>query len=144
MSVSKFHQSSQWTKARKAHIARLCYYCKKPTDDVTVDHCLPVSRYPMARLWRSNLVIACGSCNSSKSNKLRLNLKTIKLLGIYYMITILKTIVIALVLLLFGYVLFRYYYLDVNGNYSTITNQIKAEMTDGFYWACSLFDSKGD
>lgn len=44
-----------------------CAYCKKPTA-VTVDHLLPVSRGGMDE--PENVLPACGSCNSSKHNRL--------------------------------------------------------------------------
>jgi 5-methylcytosine-specific restriction endonuclease McrA len=44
-----------------------CYYCGQKKK-LTIDHIVPLSRG--GSNWPSNIVLACGSCNSKKHNKL--------------------------------------------------------------------------
>ena len=56
-----------------------CAYCGKKltlkTNTLTVDHVIPKTRLGANKLWDANKgwnqIAACGSCNSSKSNKLK-------------------------------------------------------------------------
>ncbi len=124
-----FHSSKAWRKASKAYKTPLCFYCKK-SGELQTDHVLPVSKYPMMRLWKMNYVLACQPCNLAKSNNLKLNLKTIKLLVIYGMIKLIIYLSLAFIIVIMA----RFLYLDITYNASTITNQMK-------YEAISLYDS---
>lgn len=46
-----------------------CYYCQKfvPTEDRTCDHVIPLTKFGPHH--PDNLVMACGSCNSSKGDR---------------------------------------------------------------------------
>ncbi len=122
-----FHSSKAWRKASKAYKTPLCFYCKK-SGELQTDHVLPVSKYPMMRLWKMNYVLACQPCNLAKSNNLKLNLKTIKLLTVYGMIKLTIYLTMALIIVIAG----RFIYLDITYNGSTITNQMKYEALA--YW----------
>lgn len=55
-----------------SHFEQKCFYCDKPLSNgkrnTHVDHFIPWSFVQSDQLW--NLVLACPSCNSSKSDKL--------------------------------------------------------------------------
>ena len=96
--------------------------CGKPAEDA--GHILPVSRYPLMRLWQSNLVNQCGPCNAKLGAKIRWSIQAVKLLVIYAMIKLLTYGINILILA----VLARYAYLDIQYNDSTITDHIKADV----------------
>jgi 5-methylcytosine-specific restriction endonuclease McrA len=58
--------AQDWEEILKAHKYR-CYYCKKK-EKLTMDHVIPLSK--KGQHTKENLVPACQSCNSKKSNKL--------------------------------------------------------------------------
>ncbi len=55
-------------KELKALYGRKCFYCNKATSELEVDHFIPFSLYP--RDLMHNFVLACSSCNRSKSDSL--------------------------------------------------------------------------
>jgi 5-methylcytosine-specific restriction endonuclease McrA len=55
-------------KELKALYGRKCFYCNKTTDKLEVDHFIPFSLYPRDLIH--NFVLACPSCNRSKSDSL--------------------------------------------------------------------------
>ncbi|MFB7780048.1 HNH endonuclease [Streptomyces bauhiniae] len=73
--MSRQRLGSNRRRAVKARIARRqgqrCFYCRAAfteTRDATLDHYVP---YSLWHTWRiSNLVLACVSCNQSKSDRL--------------------------------------------------------------------------
>ena len=56
-----------------------CYYCDGVTAEMHVDHVLPLARG--GRNAVGNLVLACASCNLSKSDKLLIEWKSERLMG---------------------------------------------------------------
>lgn len=56
-----------------------CYYCAGTTVEMHVDHVVPLSRG--GRNAIGNLVLACASCNLSKSDKLLIEWKSERLMG---------------------------------------------------------------
>ena len=121
--MSAFHQSKQWRKVSKDFKTLRCIDCGK-TEDIESGHILPASRFKMTRLWKSNLVPQCRSCNAKLGDKIRWSLQAIKLLSIYIMIRFIEFISLAIIII----ILSRYIYLDVTFNNSTITNQIRADL----------------
>ena len=71
----QFYSSPEWNLIRKQIIkesGRVCSECKKrirESNDVTVDHILPRSKYPSLALEKNNLCVLCRSCNSRKSDR---------------------------------------------------------------------------
>lgn len=74
-SASKKHISGERVKARKLKKTRwwldqinagFCHYCQKQfkKEELTMDHRVPVSRG--GRSVKSNVVVACKSCNTNK------------------------------------------------------------------------------
>jgi 5-methylcytosine-specific restriction endonuclease McrA len=55
-------------KELKALYGCKCFYCNKVTTELEVDHFIPFSLYP--RDLMHNFVLACPSCNRSKSDSL--------------------------------------------------------------------------
>ena len=93
--MSEFHSGKPWQKLSKEHKTLRCIDCG--TDkDITSGHILAVARFPMAKLWKCNLVYQCRSDNSKQGTKLKFNLRTIKLLGYYFMIKFIYWLVIIL------------------------------------------------
>ena len=121
--MSAFHQSKQWRKVSKDFKTLRCIDCGK-TEDIESGHILPASRFKMTRLWQSNLVAQCRSCNAKLGDKIHWSLQAIKLLSIYVMIRFIEFISLAIIII----ILSRYIYLDVTFNNSTITNQIRADL----------------
>ena len=98
---NNFHQSAAWRKLAKEHKLNRCDDCNT-TNDIQSGHILAAARFPMSRLWKSNLKYQCQPCNLKQGIKLQLNLKTIKLLVIYGMI---KFITNTLIILFFAFAL---------------------------------------
>jgi 5-methylcytosine-specific restriction endonuclease McrA len=64
-------RSPSWeTRVPAVIMIKTCQYClvKFEVKDLTIDHVIPVSKGGKTE-W-TNIVAACGPCNSSKSNKL--------------------------------------------------------------------------
>ncbi len=129
MNVSNFHKSKAWLKLSKDFKTLKCVDCGK-SEDIEAGHILPASRFKMSRLWKSNLVAQCRSCNAKLGAKIRWSLQAIKLLAVYAMIKFLMYSVIIIMVALLG----RYIYLDVTHNASTLTNQM-------IYEAIAIYDS---
>ena len=84
--VSKpFHQTTPWQKLSKDFKTLKCVDCGK-SSDIEAGHILPANRFKMSRLWMSNLVAQCRSCNAKLGNKIRWSLQALKLLLVYGMI----------------------------------------------------------
>jgi len=80
--VSDFHTGKPWRKLSKEHKTLRCIDCR--TDkDITSGHILPASRFKMSRLWMSNLVAQCRSCNAKLGNKIRWSMRAVQLLVVY-------------------------------------------------------------
>lgn len=61
---------SNWSSIRLQVIARdgfVCAYCGEVTDDIHIDHVMPLSRGGSSEM--GNLVVACPTCNVSKKDK---------------------------------------------------------------------------
>ena len=99
--MSKFHQSPQWRKVSKEFKTPRCVDCGK-TEDIEAGHILPASRFKMFRLWQSNLVEQCRSCNAKLGSDIRWSIQAIKLLGIYYMT---KLLINGILMCLFAFAL---------------------------------------
>ena len=121
--MGSFHSSRAWSKLAKEHKINRCDDCST-TADIESGHILAASRFPAARLWKSNLKYQCKPCNLKQGVKLRFNLITIKLLSIYYMVKLGKWLLTGLLAVILG----RYAYLDVSMNDSIITDHIKSEV----------------
>jgi len=73
--TKQFYSSPEWSLIRKQIIdekGRVCSECGKrirKSNDVTVDHILPRSKYPSLALEKNNLCVLCRSCNSRKSDR---------------------------------------------------------------------------
>lgn len=68
-----FYNSTDWIQIRDQAFnrgPRVCRYCGS-TDDLTVDHIKPRSKYPELALTVNNTQILCRSCNSSKGNRVK-------------------------------------------------------------------------
>lgn len=71
----QFYSSPEWNLIRKQVIkekGRICSECgvyMKNSNDVTVDHIRPRSKYPDLALDKQNLRVLCRSCNSSKGDR---------------------------------------------------------------------------
>ena len=61
--------AKEWLEIKAMHQYQ-CYYCKKKTVILTMDHVIPLSRG--GQHIKENIVPACRSCNSKKSDKLTL------------------------------------------------------------------------
>jgi 5-methylcytosine-specific restriction endonuclease McrA len=62
--------SRKWRALRKTILARdsfTCGYCGQMAD--TVDHVLPVRKYPDQAMNPENLISACRACNSAKGSR---------------------------------------------------------------------------
>lgn len=62
--------SRAWRAMRKSVLARdgyVCQYCGQKAD--TVDHVLPVTKYPELAMSPDNCVSACRRCNSRKGSR---------------------------------------------------------------------------
>ena len=101
MNVSNFHKSSAWAKASKDFKSVKCVDCGK-SEDIEAGHILPASRFKMMRLWQSNLVNQCRSCNAKLGAKIRWSLQAIKLLMIYGMIKLTIYLSLAFIILIMG------------------------------------------
>jgi len=77
-----FHQTSPWVKLSKDFKTLKCVDCGK-SEDIEAGHILPASSWKMSRLWMSNLVAQCRSCNAKLGNKIRWSPQAIKLLMVY-------------------------------------------------------------
>jgi len=66
ISTSKPMTAADWTEIVKRHRGR-CYYCKKKTK-LTMDHVVPLKKG--GQHTRTNVVPACGPCNSKKRDRL--------------------------------------------------------------------------
>jgi len=80
-----FHQDSPWRKLSKDFKTLKCVDCGK-SEDIEAGHILPASKWKMARLWRSNLVAQCRSCNAKLGDKIRWSIQALKLILVYGMI----------------------------------------------------------
>lgn len=125
--MSNFHQSSAWQRLAKRHKQLTCDDCGS-VKDIQSGHILPQKRFPMSRLWMINLKYLCAVCNVKQSDKLQINIRTLQLLGIYYMIKIVRWVVLVIVIGLMS----RFIYLDVANNDSAITNQMRYDLIK--YW----------
>lgn len=125
--AGKFHQSRQWRRLSKEFKTQRCYDCGS-SKELQAGHVLAASKFPMSALWRSNLKMQCATCNQKQGTKLKLDLKTIKLLMEYAVIKTLKVVVMSIIVILF----FRFVYLDITYNGSTISNQMKYDTLE--YW----------
>jgi hypothetical protein len=121
--MTSFHTSKPWQKLAKEFKTPRCVDCGT-TNDLQAGHVLSASKWPMARLWRSNLINQCGPCNIKLGAKIHWSLKAIKLLVIYGMIKLIKYLITAAVML----TLSAYVYYDVTKNGSTITHQIQSDL----------------
>lgn len=66
-----FYNSTEWQSLRKRSLKlkkNTCVLCGS-TDDLSVDHIKPRSKFPLIALEMSNTQILCRSCNSSKGNR---------------------------------------------------------------------------
>ena len=52
---------------KKLYSATICFYCKEATDEIQMDHVIPIKKG--GRHSIGNLVSACRSCNQSKRDK---------------------------------------------------------------------------
>jgi 5-methylcytosine-specific restriction endonuclease McrA len=62
--------SRRWRALRRSVLARdsyVCQYCGEKAD--TVDHVLPVAKYPELAMSPDNCVSACRRCNSRKGSR---------------------------------------------------------------------------
>jgi 5-methylcytosine-specific restriction endonuclease McrA len=68
-------KSSWWTNQLSKPV---CYYCEIEISrkDVTMDHIVPISRG--GKSTRSNIVLACKSCNTQKKDMTAFELISIK------------------------------------------------------------------
>ena len=76
--MARKRQNKSFKKAKisfLAEVAHVCHYCNiktisKPNQktSTTVDHILPQETHPHLKADKNNFVVACGSCNSWKSN----------------------------------------------------------------------------
>ena len=76
--MARKRQNKSYKRAKDAFLAEVdhvCHYCNvktisKPNQktSTTVDHILPQETHPHLKADKSNFVVACGSCNSWKSN----------------------------------------------------------------------------
>jgi hypothetical protein len=130
--LSEFHKSPAWSKLAKKHKALVCSDCGS-TKDIQSGHILPASRFKMSRLWMINLKYQCQPCNLKQGAKLRFDLLTAKLLGLYWMIKIMSYIAKGLVI----FILIRFLWLDHQYNASIITDHIKADLTEAYDWVNS-------
>ena len=122
-----FHQSASWRKLAKEHKTIRCIDCKS-TFEIESAHYLPQKRFPMMRLWKSNLYYGCSKCNGKLGDKIKWSFHAIKLLVIYSMIKLSIYLSLALIIL----ILCRFVYLDITYNGSTISNQMKYDTLE--YW----------
>ena len=122
-----FHQSKAWKKLAKEHKLNRCKDCGK-TEDIQSGHILAASRFPMFRLWEYNLKYQCGPCNLKQGTKTKWSIKAIYLWSLYVLVKIVRYSIIALCY----FILFRYAYLDIEFNNSTITNHIKTDFIDAY------------
>ncbi len=122
-----FHQSASWRKLAKEHKTIRCIDCRT-TLDIESAHYLPQKKWPMMRLWKSNLYYSCAKCNNKLGDKIKCSFQAIKLLVIYMLIKGVQIISLAILLVILG----RFFWLDINQNGSTITNQIKYDVI--VYW----------
>ena len=76
--MARKRQNKSFKKAKISFLAEVdhvCHYCNiktiaKPNQktSTTVDHILPQETHPHLKADKKNFVVACGSCNSWKSN----------------------------------------------------------------------------
>ena len=99
--MSNFHQSRAWQKLSKDFKSHRCHDCGS-SKDIQAGHILAAKRFPMARLWKVNLKKQCKPCNLKQGVKLRRDLLTLKLLIYYWVIFIMKWIIILIVISLAG------------------------------------------
>ena len=118
--VSEFHKSKAWRKLAADHKTLRCICCNSKTD-IESAHYLPQKRFPMMRLWRSNLYYSCKACNGKLGNRIKWSTQAVKLLGIYMLIKAIRIAIAAGVIFTLGY----YYYLDTYYNAGTLTDQMK-------------------
>jgi 5-methylcytosine-specific restriction endonuclease McrA len=68
---SKFYKSKEWKLCKENFYSsckdKKCVQCGS-TENLNVDHILPVRRFWEKRLLQSNLQILCGKCNKDKCN----------------------------------------------------------------------------
>ena len=65
------YQTKEWKKKSAVFRKRnpICANCKS-TDNLTVDHILPISKYPELFWEQSNWRTLCNMCNASKKDKI--------------------------------------------------------------------------
>ncbi len=75
MTVPTPYSGGNYRAKRRSFLARHsdCAYCGQPA--TTVDHALPVSKFPELIHDETNWVAACSWCNSSKRDRALPNLK---------------------------------------------------------------------
>ncbi len=71
---------AQVCKGLKGLYGSKCFYCNKSTSDLEVDHFIPFSLYP--RDLMHNFVLACPTCNRSKSDTLAAKIHFDKWMGL--------------------------------------------------------------
>ena len=135
--MSNFHQSKRWRKLSKEHKTIRCIDCKS-TFEIESAHYLPQKRFPMMRLWKSNLYYGCSACNGKLGDKIKWSFKAIKLLAIYGMIKLTIYLSLAAFILILG----RFLYLDYTYNDSTIINQMKYDAME--YWERLIMQSQSE
>jgi len=112
ITISDFHQSRQWIALSKRHKALeranglwRCVDCGYK-EELESDHILPVSKYPMMRLWLCNLALRCGPCNKKKGARVKISPMSLLLLGVYYSVKIPVRILLIACLLFVGHILY--------------------------------------
>ena len=70
----KFYQSKEWKLCKEIFYSSCkdtkCIECGS-TENLNVDHILPVRRYWEKRLLQANLQLLCGECNKNKCNDVK-------------------------------------------------------------------------
>jgi len=142
----KFHQSKEWLSLSKQHkaIERAysrwkCVDCGNKGEDLQSDHVLCVKHYPMFKLWLCNLKLRCGPCNIKKGTKFYVSPRSLLLVGYYYMIRFLKTLVLVVWLVFSGHLL----WLDLAFHpfHSTFSYQILSGYEETFHDLMRYFQS---
>jgi len=121
-----FYLSPAWKRLRVRALERhgaVCMRCRS-IEDIQVDHVKPRSLFPRLRLKLSNLQILCGDCNKKKGQKSN-DYRPVGWKGYYYMISLIKKIVLVIVIMFFG----RLVWIDVAYHpfESTVSSRILSE-----------------
>lgn len=83
--MSEFHSSKPWQKLSAEFKTLRCVDCKSK-EDIEAGHVLPAASWKMMRLWKSNLVPQCRSCNAKLGSKIHWQPRAIILILEYGMI----------------------------------------------------------